>query len=108
VTSRPVTPDDPPSTEPGPRTLGRLGALLSAWDPRRHPWWLRMAVALVLTALATWMRVVLAPAESGGRFVTLTLAAAICALYGGFRIGMFSTLLGMLAVNFLLVKPYFS
>jgi PAS domain S-box-containing protein len=103
-----VTPDDPPSAEPGPRTLGRLGALLSAWDPRRHPWWLRMAVAVVLTALATWMRVVLAPAESGGRFVTLTLAAAICALYGGFRIGMFSTLLGMLAVNFLLVKPYFS
>lgn len=103
-----MTPDAPPSAEPGSPTLGRLGALLGSWDPHRHPWWLRAAVAVAFTALATWMRVALAPAESGGRFITLTLAAALCALYGGFRIGMLSTLLGMLAVNFLLVKPYFS
>jgi PAS domain S-box-containing protein len=96
------------SAAPGSSPLGRLGTRLTAWDPRRHPWWLRALVAVALTALATWLRVVLAPAESGGRFVTLTLAAAICALYGGFRIGMLSTLLGMLAVNFLLVQPYFS
>lgn len=103
-----MTSDAPPPAAPAPGSLGRLGALLSAWDPHRHPWWLRVAVAVMLTALATWMRVVLAPAESGGRFVTLTLAAALCALYGGFRIGMLSTVLGMLAVNYLLVKPYFS
>ena len=63
---------------------------------------------LVITALAAWMRVALAPAESGGRFITLSLAAAVCALYGGFRIGMLSTVAGMLLINFLLVKPYFS
>jgi len=103
-----VIPDEPPPTEPGPPTLDRLGALLGSWDPRQHPWWVRVAVAVLVTALATWMRVLLAPAESGGRFITLTLAAALCALYGGFRIGMLSTLLGMVAVNFLLVKPYFS
>ncbi|NIM41471.1 MAG: PAS domain S-box protein [Hydrogenophaga sp.] len=103
-----MSPDAPPTDESATRPLDRLGALLGSWDPRRHPWWLRAAVAVLVTALATWMRVALAPAESGGRFVTLTLAAALCALYGGFRIGMLSTLLGMLAVNFLLVKPYFS
>jgi PAS domain S-box-containing protein len=65
-------------------------------------------VALAITLLAAWMRVALAPAESGGRFITLSLAAALSALYGGFRVGMFSTVLGMLVINFVLVKPYFS
>lgn len=88
--------------------LGRLAERVSAWDPHRHPWWLRALVAVVITVLAAWMRAALAPAESGGRFITLSLAAALCALYGGFRIGMLSTLLGMVVVNFLLVKPYFS
>jgi PAS domain S-box-containing protein len=81
---------------------------VAAWEPTQHPWWLRAIVALAITALAAWMRVALAPAESGGRFITLSLAAALCALYGGFRIGMLSTVVGMLFINFLLVKPYFS
>ena len=108
-----VTTDDAPPADATPdtasaRALRRLRLLLTSWNPHRHPWWLRIGVAVLLTAAATWLRVALAPAESGGRFVTLTLAAAVCALYGGFRIGMLSTLLGMAAVNFLLVKPYFS
>ncbi len=68
----------------------------------------RLVVALLITSVAAWLRVALAPAESGGRFITLSLAAALSALYGGFRAGMFSTIVGMLFVNFLLVKPYFS
>lgn len=79
---------------------------IANWDPGQHPWWLRVLVALSVTALAAWMRVALAPAESGGRFVTLSLAAALCALYGGFRVGMLSTVVGMLIINFALVKPY--
>jgi PAS domain S-box-containing protein len=81
---------------------------VATWEPAQHPWWLRAVVALAITGLAAWMRVALAPAESGGRFITLSLAAALCALYGGFRIGMLSTVVGMLFINFLLVKPYFS
>ncbi|MBX3611090.1 MAG: PAS domain S-box protein [Hydrogenophaga sp.] len=81
---------------------------LASWEPSRRPMWQRLLVAALVTALLAWMRVALAPAESGGRFITLSLAAAVCALYGGFRVGMFSTLLGMLFINFLLVKPYFS
>ncbi|QHE75906.1 PAS domain-containing protein [Hydrogenophaga sp. PBL-H3] len=69
---------------------------------------IRLVVALLITAFATWIRVALAPAESGGRFITLSLAAALSALYGGFRVGMFSTVVGMLFINYLLVKPYFS
>ncbi|MDP3166064.1 MAG: PAS domain S-box protein [Hydrogenophaga sp.] len=68
----------------------------------------RLLVALLITALAAWIRVALAPAESGGRFITLSLAAALAALYGGFRAGMFSTFVGMLIINYMLVKPYFS
>lgn len=104
-----VTAHDTPNAETGmPDALNRVRAFIASWEPGRHPWWLRALVAVVITALAAWMRVSLAPAESGGRFITLSLAAAVCALYGGFRIGMLSTVVGMLAINYLLVKPYFS
>lgn len=63
-------------------------------------------MAVALTLAAAWLRLTLAPAESGGRFITLSLAAALSALYGGFRAGMLSTVLGMVLVNFFLVKPY--
>ncbi|MEZ5643682.1 MAG: PAS domain S-box protein [Burkholderiaceae bacterium] len=75
------------------------------WHPSKHNLWVRLAVAIVLTLLAGWLRVALAPAESGGRFITLSLAAAISALYGGFAAGMLSTAIGMVLVNFLLVEP---
>ena len=78
------------------------------WQPERRSVLNRYTVALVVTLVAGWLRMELAPAESGGRFITLSLAAAISALYGGFRAGMFSTVVGMLLINFLLVKPYFS
>ncbi len=88
--------------------MQRVWQRVADWQPDRHSIWTRLAVALVITLLAAWMRVALAPAESGGRFITLSLAAALSALYGGFRVGMFSTVLGMLVINFVLVKPYFS
>ncbi|TNF51036.1 MAG: PAS domain S-box protein [Burkholderiales bacterium] len=76
------------------------------WHPSQHSLWLRLTVAVLLTLIATWLRVALAPAESGGRFITLSLAAALAALYGGLAAGMVSTLLGMVLVNFFLVQPY--
>ncbi|MDP3871496.1 MAG: PAS domain S-box protein [Methyloversatilis sp.] len=96
----------PPSPTGSP--MQRVWQRVADWQPDRHSIWTRLAVALAITLLAAWMRVALAPAESGGRFITLSLAAALSALYGGFRVGMFSTVLGMLVINFVLVKPYFS
>lgn len=86
----------------------RLRNAISQWDPDRHPLWLRLLAAVAITAVAATMRMALAPAESGGRFITLSLAAALAALYGGFRAGLLSTVLGMVLVNFLMVKPYLS
>ena len=86
----------------------RLRNAISQWDPDRHPLWLRLLAAVAITAVAAAMRMALAPAESGGRFITLSLAAALAALYGGFRAGLLSTVLGMVLVNFLMVKPYLS
>lgn len=120
-TGRPTMPHHPPppdslagvdawsegSVRPRPWPV-RLGRVLMQWRPDKHPLWLRLTVALVLTLLAAWLRMALAPAESGGRFITLSLAAAVSALYGGFRAGMFSTVVGMLVINYALVKPYFS
>lgn len=74
------------------------------WTGR--PAWQRYGVAVVLTLLAVWVRVALAPADSGGRFVTAALAVALSALYGGLGPGLLSTALGMVLVNFFMVPPY--
>jgi PAS domain S-box-containing protein len=86
--------------------LTRLWHGLLDWEPHTHSAWQRLGVAIVLTLLAAWLRIALAPAESGGRFITLSLAVALSALYGGFAAGMASTVLGMLLVNYFLVRPY--
>ena len=91
---------------PLPAFPARLWHSLLAWEPGTHSAWQRFGVAIVLTLLAAWLRMALAPAESGGRFITLSLAVALSALYGGFAAGMLSTLLGMVLINFFLVKPY--
>lgn len=81
---------------------------MGAWQPDQVPAWQRCVVAVLVTVLFAWLRMALAPADSGGRFVTLSLAAALSALYGGFLAGMVSTFTGMLLVNYLMVRPYFS
>lgn len=95
----PLTPHKPADS-----LIQRIWSRFTLWQPSQHSMARRLLVALLITALAAWMRLALAPAEAGGRFITLSLAAALSALYGGFRVGMFSTALGMLVVNFLLVK----
>lgn len=94
-----------PSAAPAPASL--LERLL-AWQPEKHALARRLVVALLVTAAAAWMRMELAPAESGGRFVTLSLAVAISSFYGGLYAGLLSIVLGMLLVNFMLIAPAFS
>lgn len=72
----------------------------------QRPAWLRYGLAVALTLAAVWLRVALAPADSGGRFVTPALAVALSALYGGLGPGLLSLALGMLLVNFFLISPY--
>ena len=79
---------------------------VASWQPERHSVWLRYGVAVVLTLLAVWLRTAVAPPEAGGRFITLALATALAALYGGFLAGMLSTALGMLLINVLMLPPY--
>lgn len=102
-----------PNSAPLPRAISpmksallRLRNTITQWEPDRHPLWLRLLAAVGMTLAAAAMRLWLAPAESGGRFITFALAAALAALYGGFRAGLLSTVLGMVMVNFLMVKPY--
>jgi PAS domain-containing protein len=94
----------PPAAPVSPTLLERL----LAWQPEKHGLARRLVVALLVTAAAAWMRMELAPAESGGRFVTLALAVAISSFYGGLWAGLLSIALGLLLVNFLLIAPAFS
>ncbi len=95
----------PPSSPP---LLQRLWARVVNWQPEEHSAGLRYLVAVLLTLAAVWLRMTLAPAESGGRFITLSLATALASLYGGFLPGLLSALLGSTLINFLMIKPYWS
>ena len=101
MASQPPTTPDPLPTQP----VGRADL---AWLPRGRHAWQRYGVAIVLTVLAIWLRMALAPADTGGRFVTASLAVALSAFYGGFGPGLLSTLLGMVLVNFFMIEPYMS
>ena len=89
------------ASNPHTATAGRT---LLDWTD--HPAWLRYGAAILLTLIAVWARVALAPADSGGRFITPALAVALSALYGGLGPGLVSLALGMLLVNFFMVPPY--
>lgn len=91
------------SAAPTPRTAS-AGRASPDWT--NHPAWLRYGVAIVLTLFAVWARMALAPADSGGRFITPALAVALSALYGGMGPGLLSTALGMVLVNFFMIPPY--
>jgi PAS domain S-box-containing protein len=96
-------------TKPSARhTDDSLWSRLLDWQPETRSLSRRLVVAVVLTLLAAWLRVELAPAESGGRFVTLSMAVAFSAIYGGVAAGLLSTVLGLVLVNFLLIPPLFS
>ena len=76
------------------------------WLAPERPAWLGYGVAIGLTVLSVWLRIALAPADSGGRFVTPALAVALVTLYGGLGPGLVSTVLGMVLVNFFMFEPY--
>jgi PAS domain S-box-containing protein len=78
----------------------------TGWLAAERPAWLRYGVAIGLTLLSVWIRIALAPADSGGRFVTAALAVALAALYGGLGPGLVSAFLGMVLVNYFMVAPY--
>lgn len=84
--------------------MATAGHVTPDWTDR--PAWLRYGAAVVLTLIAVWARMALAPADSGGRFITPALAVALSALYGGLGPGLVSLALGMLLVNFYMVPPY--
>lgn len=81
-------------------------ARITAGDVLLRPAWLRYGLAVALTLAAVWLRMALAPADAGGRFVTPALAVALAALYGGLGPGLVSLILGMVLVNFYMVAPY--
>ncbi|MDM7950305.1 PAS domain S-box protein [Hydrogenophaga sp.] len=96
-------------TQPSARHADEsLWSRLLDWQPEQRSLWRRLVVAVVLTLLAAWLRVELAPAESGGRYVTLSMAVAFSAIYGGVPAGLLSTVLSLVLVNFLLIPPLFS
>jgi PAS domain S-box-containing protein len=99
-----MTRPTPPTVAQTPSALVRL----LAWQPEKLGLAYRLAIAVLATAAAAWLRMEIAPAQSGGRFVTLALAVAVSCFYGGLAAGLLSIVLGMLFVNFVLIAPTLS
>jgi len=96
------------STHPTKPSKLSLGQRLLGWQPERHGLVQRLVVAVLVTAVATWLHLAWSPAQPSQRFVTLSLAVAISTFYGGLAAGLLSTFLGMALVNFLIIEPSFS
>ncbi len=57
-------------------------------------------IALALVGLAFLMRLAIAPITAGVQYVTFFPAIALAAIVGGFRAGLFATLIGLLLATY--------
>jgi K+-sensing histidine kinase KdpD len=65
-------------------------------------------LALLCTGGATALRLAIDPYVVGVQFITFFPAVIITTLIGGFRAGVFCTVLSAAAANFFLIEPRFS
>lgn len=66
----------------------------------------RIAIVLMLVAVAFAVRQLIGPPELGVPFLTFFPAAAISAVFGGFWAGMLATALGSIAATYFFIPPY--
>lgn len=63
---------------------------------------------LALMCLALWIRLAMAPVGAGLQYVTFFPAVTLAAFSGGFRAGLFATIIGMIAATYIFTPPYYS
>jgi diguanylate cyclase (GGDEF)-like protein/PAS domain S-box-containing protein len=65
-------------------------------------------LAVGLTTIALYVRLIMAPVEAGLQYLTFFPAVALTAVIGGFWPGLLTTLLGVLCATFIFTPPYYS
>lgn len=93
------------------RALKFLQNHLSRWffcfesrDQDCHPY----LITAVMMALALWLRLLIAPVEAGLQYVTFFPAVTLAAILGGYRAGVFATLIGLGLATYIFTPPYYS
>jgi diguanylate cyclase (GGDEF)-like protein/PAS domain S-box-containing protein len=69
---------------------------------------LSCAVSAALMVLALWLRMGLAAVSAGLQYLTFFPAVAIAAMLGGYRSGIFATLLGLVFATCIFTAPYYT
>ncbi len=83
---------------------GRFSWLL----PKRRGGVHHFLLAVVLMALALWLRLAIAPVEAGLQYLTFFPAVALSAVAGGFLPGLVATLIGILFATCIFTPPYYT
>lgn len=65
-------------------------------------------LTIALMGLALSVRLALAPVSAGLQYVTFFPAVAIAAIVGGYRAGLFATIIGVALATIIFTPPYFS
>ncbi len=80
----------------------RFFALRERGGPRLYAF----TVALVLVALL--LRLAIAPLSAGLQYVTFFPAVTLASVFGGYRAGLFATVIGLAFRTFILTPPYYT
>ena len=65
-------------------------------------------LVIVLMGLALWVRLSIAPINAGLQYVTFFPAITLAAIAGGYRTGLFATLMGITFATIIFTPPYYS
>ena len=76
--------------------------------PKKHGSIQHYLLATVLMVFALWVRLIIAPLESGLQYLTFFPAVAIAAIAGGYRAGLFSVTIGIAFATYIFTPPYYS
>ncbi len=65
-------------------------------------------IALLMTSFALFLRLKFFPINAGLTYITFFPAVTLCAIMGGYRAGLFATLLGIGFATYIFTPPYYS
>jgi diguanylate cyclase (GGDEF)-like protein/PAS domain S-box-containing protein len=87
-----------------PKIAGRFPFIIRKKHCSIH----RYLFACVLMVLALLVRLAIAPVSAGLQYVTFFPAVTLAAIVGGYRAGLFTTIIGLAFATYIFTPPYYS
>ncbi len=86
----------------------KLTESLFFFAQKKHGLGFHFALSFILMLVALLARLMIAPVNAGIQYVTFFPAVTLAAVIGGFRVGFFSTLIGIVLATYIFTPPYYS